>query len=95
MDNTRSKNPSQATSPDSPQFTLPPGFFVGVIPPDGTMLILPIWMLILGLDDSEKDAFVKQINRLNIPKQAFCKQVVIDASHIRKLIAAGGKSDEA
>lgn len=87
MDNTLNKNTSQAN--------LPPGLYVGVIPNDDVQLILPIWLQILDLDPSEKDAFLKKVNRLNIPKVSFCRQVVISAKHIRQLVMNGEASNEA
>lgn len=71
------------------QYSLPSGFNVGVIPPDGTQLTIDVWLLILGLGLDEKDAFVKQLNKDKIPHPKFCGVMTVDATHIRRVVHCG------
>lgn len=73
---------------------LPPGLSVGVIPPDGTQLSLSIWMQILEIDETEKDAFRKQLQRDGIEVKPFCRNPFIDSTHFRRVIFAGKNGTE-
>lgn len=76
------------------QDKLPPGYHIGVIPPDGTQLSLEMWLMILGLTGLDSDAFVKQLRKDKIPRVKFCGTMVIDATHVRRVIHCGrGEQD--
>jgi hypothetical protein len=89
MEDTRSLNGNQAN-------LLPNGFFVGVIPPDGTQLSKVLWMRILGIDETvDSESFDRTLRRDGIIREKFVGVEFIDACHIRRIIAFGrGESKE-
>lgn len=76
--------PRQRTSHD-----LPHGLTVGQLPPDGTQLTVELWLRILGLQPTEEDSFVKQLRKDKIPHIKFCGTMIIDATHIRRIVHCG------
>jgi hypothetical protein len=86
VEDTRSLNSSQANS-------LPDGFFVGVIPPDGTVFSTEILLIILkGIADDET-ALLTQFRRKNIPYTRLIGTTLVDATHIRRLVHLGKEVD--
>lgn len=85
-EDTSKRNPSQAK--------LPAGLFVGVIPPDGTILSLTIWLMILDLTDLDSEAFVKQLRKDKVPRVKFCGTMLIDSTHIRRIVHCGRGEQE-
>lgn len=83
---TKENTPRQSGSQD---FYLPPGLFIGVMPPDGTQLELSLWLKILSIPPEDEDAFVKQLRKDKIPHIKFCGTMTIDATHIRRVVHCG------
>lgn len=85
MDNAHEQAGSQAK--------LPPGFFKGVMPPDGVQLAIELWMHILGVDPVDQDRFVRRIRDAKIARGSLCGSTFIDSTHIRKLFSSGKGAD--
>ena len=87
MEDTRSLNGNQANS-------LPNGFFVGVIPPDGTVFSTEILLKILNGIADDEIALLAQFRRKNIPYVRLIGTTLVDATHIRRMVHVGGKESD-
>lgn len=64
---------------------LPPGYYAGVMPPDGIQLAVELWMQILGVDELDRDRFVRRLREAKIARGSLCGSTFIDSTHIRRL----------
>jgi hypothetical protein len=67
--------------------SLPPGLYPGIIPPDGTQLILEHWLVILKLTSDDQDGLLKVLGRNKNPFRRILGNAWIDASGIRRYIS--------